>query len=223
MPPCCAACPSDMYADHPLRLAQEIVTENFFLCLLWQKGKGGGEFRMVQNGGLAAGGKKIFFKLLRLGKLDKLLIHQIVKGNFPFPPPAQLQNYIYGGVTNDNLAKGVKGVLDIHFVGFIFGHGNSPSLIIVRGGSTPCCRPLIAYQQRRAGLSTAARYAPFILTVDWLGWLCYDNIVISSALIAKGTNQTDYVWFLHLRYRDLAYSQPDNPIKIPWIDMQISH
>ena len=25
------------------------------------------------------------------------------------------------------------------------------------GGSTPCCRPLIAYQQRRAGLSTAAR------------------------------------------------------------------
>ena len=81
----------------------------------------------------------------------------------------------------------------------------------------------IAYLQRRAGLSTAARYAPFILTVDWLGWLCYDNIVISSALIAKGTNQTDYVWFLHLRYRDLAYSQPDNPIKIPWIDMQISH
>ena len=68
MPPCCAACPSDMYADHPLRLAQEIVTENFFLCLLWQKGKGGGEFRMVQNGGLAAGGKKVFFKLFRLGK-----------------------------------------------------------------------------------------------------------------------------------------------------------
>ena len=26
-----------------------------------------------------------------------------------------------------------------------------------RGGSTPCCRPLIACQQRRAGLSTAAR------------------------------------------------------------------
>ena len=28
---------------------------------------------------------------------------------------------------------------------------------IVRGGSTPCCRPLIAYLQRRSGLSTAAR------------------------------------------------------------------
>ena len=162
-----------MYADHSLRLAQEVIAENFFLCLLRQTGKGGGKFRMVQNGGLAAGGKKIFFKLLRLGKLDKLLIHQIVKGNFPFPPPAQLQNYIYGGVTNDNLAKGVKGVLDMHFVGFIFGHGNSPSLIIARGGSTPCCRPMSAYQQRRAGLSTAAQYAPFILTVDWLGWLCY--------------------------------------------------
>ena len=77
-----------MYADHSLWLAQEVISENFFLRLLRQKGKGGGKFRMVQNGGLAAGGKKIFFKLLWLGKLDKLLIHQIVKGNFPFPPPA---------------------------------------------------------------------------------------------------------------------------------------
>ena len=113
-----------MYADHSLRLAQEIVTEKFFLCLLRQKGKGVGKFRMIQNGGLTAGGKKIFFKLLRLGKLDKLLIHQIVKGNFPFPPPAQLQNFIYGCVTNDNLAKGIECVLDMHFIGFIFGHGN---------------------------------------------------------------------------------------------------
>ena len=159
MPPCCAARPADMYADHQLRLAQEIVAENFFLRLLRQEGKGGGKFRMVQDSGLAAGGKQIFFKPLRFGKLDKLLIHQIVKGNFPFPPPAQIDNFIYGCVTNDNLAKGVKGVLDMHFVGFIFGHGNSPSLIIVRGGSTPCCRPLIACQQKRAGLSTAARRA----------------------------------------------------------------
>ena len=66
-----------MYADHALRLAQEVVTENFFLCLLRQTGKGGGKFRMIQNGGLVAGGKKIFFKLLRLGKLEKLFIHQI--------------------------------------------------------------------------------------------------------------------------------------------------
>ena len=77
MPPRCAACPADMYADHSLRLAQEVIAENFFLCLLRQTGKGGGKFRMIQNGGLVAGGKKIFFKLLRLGKLDKLFTHQI--------------------------------------------------------------------------------------------------------------------------------------------------
>ena len=41
-----------------------------------------------------------------------------------------------------------------------------PPLIIVRGGSTPCCRPLITYHQRRRA------YIPFILTVGWLGWLC---------------------------------------------------
>ena len=41
--------------------------------------------------------------------------------------------------------------------------GAPPGLLLVpkafakEGGSTPCCRPLIAYQQRRAGLSTAAR------------------------------------------------------------------
>ena len=114
MPPRCAACPANMYADHSLRLAQEIVTKNFFLRLLRQKGKGGGKLRMIQNGGLAAGGKKMFFKLFRLGKLDKPLIHQIVKGNFPFPPPAQIQNFIYGSVTNDNLAKGIECVLDMH-------------------------------------------------------------------------------------------------------------
>ena len=53
-------------------------------------------------------------------KLDKLFTHQIIKGNFPFPPPAQLQNYIYGCVTNDNLAKGIECVLDMHFVGDVY-------------------------------------------------------------------------------------------------------
>ena len=156
MPPRCAACPADMYADHSLRLAQEIVTENFFLCLLRQKGKGSGKFRMVQNGGLAAGGKKIFFKLLRLGKLDKLLIHQIVKGNFPFPPLAQLQNYIYGGVTNDNLAKGVKSVLDMHFVGFIFGYGNSPSLNNSAGRQHSLLSPLDCLPAKAGGAAGGA-------------------------------------------------------------------
>ena len=173
MPPRCAACPADMYADHALRLAQEIVTENFFLCLLRQEGKGGGEFRMVQNDGLPAGGKKIFFKLLRLGKLDKLLIHQIVKGNFPFPPPAQLQNRIYGSVTNDNLAKGIECVLDMHFVGFIFGHGNSPSLNNNAGRQHSLLSPLVCLSAKAGGAVNGGAYAPFILTVDWLDWLCY--------------------------------------------------
>ena len=31
--------------------------------------------------------------------------------------------------------------------------------------------------QRQAGLSTAVRMAPFILTIDWLGWLCYCLVV----------------------------------------------
>lgn len=85
MPPRCAACPANMYADHSLRLAQEIVTKNFFLRLLRQKGKGGGKLRMIQNGGLAAGGKKIFFKLLRLGKLgddfDRAAVFAVLEQN----------------------------------------------------------------------------------------------------------------------------------------------
>ena len=71
---------------------------------------------MVQNGGLAAGGKKIFFKLFRLGKLDKFLIRQIVKGNFPFPPPAQLQDLIYGCVTNDNFTIGIVRAPDMFLI-----------------------------------------------------------------------------------------------------------
>ena len=40
--------------------------------------------------------------------------------------------------------------------------------------------------QRRAGLSTAAQYALFILTVDWLGWLCYSLIIGFPSLSIKG-------------------------------------
>ena len=142
MPPRCAACPANMYAAHSLRLAQEIVTKNFFLRLLRQKGKGGGKLRMIQNGGLAAGGKKIFFKLLRLGKLDKLFTHQIIKGNFPFPPPAQLQDFIYGCVTNDYLAKGIECVLDI---------GNSPSLNNSAGRQHSLLSPLDCLPAKAGG------------------------------------------------------------------------
>ena len=40
--------------------------------------------------------------------------------------------------------------------------------------------------QKRAGLSTAVRMAPFILTVDWLGWLCYSLIIGFPSLSIKG-------------------------------------
>jgi len=106
---------------------------------------------MIQNGGLAAGGKKIFFKLLRLGKLDKLFTHQIIKGNFPFPPPAQLQDFIYGCVTNDYLAKGIECVLDMHLVGFIFGHGNSPSLNNSAGRQYSLLSPLDCLPAKTGG------------------------------------------------------------------------
>ena len=104
-----------------------------------------------QDGGLAAGGKKIFFKLLRLGKLDKLFTHQIIKGNFPFPPPAQLQDFIYGCVTNDYLAKGIECVLDMHLVGFIFGHGNSPSLNNSAGRQYSLLSPLDCLPAKTGG------------------------------------------------------------------------
>ena len=51
----------------------------------------------------------------------------------------------------------------------------------------------------------------------------YEDKVISNALTAKGTNQTACVCFLYLCYLDLAYSQPENPTKTPWIDRQIPH
>ena len=125
--------------------------------------------------------------------MDKLLIHQIVKGNFPFPTSVQLQNLAYSYVTNDNLAKDIECILDIQLCRFIFG------------------------QRRRVCAAHLDRL---------LALLCvetYGNKAISNALAEKDTNQTAFVWFLHLCYRDLAYSQPDNPTKYPWIDKQISH
>ena len=56
---------------------------------------------------------------------------------------------------------------------FIFGHGNSPSPVIVRGGSTPCCRPLDCLPAKAGGAVNGGAYAPFILTVDRLGRLCW--------------------------------------------------
>ena len=77
--------------------------------------------------------------------------------------------------------------------------------------------------QKSGDVNSDTKRRSFYRWLTRLGWLCYEDIVISSALTVKGTNQTDCVWFLHLSYRDLAYLQPENPAKTPWIDKQISH
>ena len=85
MPPRCAACPSDMYADHALRLAQEVIAENFFLCLLRQEGKGGGEFRMdytVKVDGLADIASGLFAGALENGLDVDLSVHKSADGVF---------------------------------------------------------------------------------------------------------------------------------------------
>ena len=87
MPPRCAARPADMYADHPLRLAQEIVAEDFFLRLSRQSRECSSKGGVAEQDGLTAGGKGVFLVRLRLGKLNKLLIRQIIKGDLPFPFP----------------------------------------------------------------------------------------------------------------------------------------
>ena len=126
MPPRCAACPANMYADHSLRLAQKVIAQDFFPRLLRQNrdrvGKGG----VAEQDGLTADGKWVFLVRLRRGKLDKLLVHQIVKGNLPFPLPFKLQNLVQGGTADNSLAKGVVPALDIFLIGYLVGHGNSP-------------------------------------------------------------------------------------------------
>jgi hypothetical protein len=49
---------------------------------------------MIQNGGLAAGGKKIFFKLLRLGKLDKLFHSSDNQGKLPVPTSGAASRFL---------------------------------------------------------------------------------------------------------------------------------
>lgn len=93
------------------------------------------------------------------------------KGDFPPPPRCQHTGCVNGRMVNNNPAKSIMCVLDMLLIFFKFGHGKSPFLNNVRGGSTPCCRPLIAYQQRRAGLSTVGE--AHLLAIDWLGWFCY--------------------------------------------------
>ncbi|MBS5595280.1 MAG: hypothetical protein KHX08_07735, partial [Clostridiales bacterium] len=60
-------------------------------------------------------------------------------------------------------------------VGFIFGHGNSPSLNNSAGRQHSLLSPLDCLPAKAGGAVNGGAYAPFILTVDWLGWLCYST------------------------------------------------
>ena len=173
MPPRCAARPADMCADHSLRLAQEVVAQNHFLCLLWLGGERGGKSGVTEQDGLAADGKGVFLVRLRPGKLDKLLVHQIVKGNLPLPFPAKLQNLIAGSIADYCLTKGVVLALDVLLIGFKVGHGNSPFLNNSAGRQHSLLSPLDCLSAKAGGAVNGGAYALFILTVDWLGWLCY--------------------------------------------------
>ena len=173
LPPRCAARPADMCADHSLRLAQEVVAQNHFLCLLWLGGERGGKSGVTEQDGLAADGKGVFLVRLRPGKLDKLLVHQIVKGNLPLPFPAKLQNLIAGSIADYCLTKGVVLALDVLLIGFKVGHGNSPFLNNSAGRQHSLLSPLDCLSAKAGGAVNGGAYAPFILTVDWLGWLCY--------------------------------------------------
>jgi hypothetical protein len=99
-----------------------IVTPVYKLWRILLLGKGG----VAEQDGLTADGKWVFLVRLRRGKLDKLLVHQIVKGNLPFPLPFKLQNLVQGGTADNSLAKGVVPALDIFLIGYLVGHGNSP-------------------------------------------------------------------------------------------------
>ena len=173
MPPRCAACLTKVRTDHALRLVQEIVAEDFFLRLFRQSRECSGKGDVAEQDGLAADDKGVFFVRLRLGKLDKLLICQIVKGNFPFPFLPQPYDFPDGGIPNNGFTKGVVLAPDILLIGFNLGHGNSPSLNNSAGRQHPLLSPLDCLPAKAGGAVNCGAYAPFILTVDWLDWLCY--------------------------------------------------
>ena len=57
-----------------------------------------------------------------------LFAYQIVKGYFPTAAAAYAPGCVYGGVANDNPAKGIVRVSDMLLVFFNLGHGKSPFL-----------------------------------------------------------------------------------------------
>ena len=78
----------------------------------------------------------------------------------------------YGGMPNDGFTKGVVPDPDILLIGFNLGHGNSPFLNNSTGRQHPLLSPLVCLPAKAGGAVNGGAYAPFILTVDWLGGLC---------------------------------------------------
>ena len=92
MPPRCASGLSVLFADFPLCPVLEVILKDFFLCLFRQEGEGGGKFPVIENNRLPTSGKRVFLARLRLNKIticgtewNKLLAHQIIKGDFLSP------------------------------------------------------------------------------------------------------------------------------------------
>lgn len=84
-------CLSVLCADFRLCLALEVVLKDFLLCSWWQQGESSSKFSVIQDNGLPADGKRVFFTRLRFFEIlgcgaewDKLLIHQIFKGKLLF-------------------------------------------------------------------------------------------------------------------------------------------
>lgn len=172
MPSGCAACSSISGGDFSLFFLLKVVGEQFFLLLLGQSGQCCGKVAVSQYGGLSAGGKVIFSVRLQPGKLDKLLVCQIVKGNFPSPFLLQPYDFPYCSTPNDSSAKGVMPASDILLIGFNLGHGNSPFLDNRMGRQHFLLSPLVCLPAKTDGAVNGGR-SPFISTVDWLGWVCY--------------------------------------------------
>ena len=89
-------------------------------------------------------------------------------GHYPYQIE---QNYF-----NDEVLEtrpGVVAALDIFLIGYLVGHGNSPSLNNSAGRQYSLLSPLDCLPAKAGGAVNDGAYAPFILTVDWLGWVCY--------------------------------------------------
>jgi len=179
LPPGGAACPSIPHADLLLCLPLEEVQKNHFLLMLRQKRQGGGKNGIAQQDSLTADSKRIvnirgwLCKVFICGtEWVILLVHQIVKGDFPLPAFMYPPGCVYGCVANDNPAKSVVSVLDMLFVFFKLGHGKSPFLNDVKGRQHSLLSPL-DYPIAKTGGAVNGGRSPFILTVDCSGWFCY--------------------------------------------------